>query len=226
MILSTLLPAKAAAALVGAGALVLGGGAVAAYAGVLPPSLQGVAHAVVGAPAADDQGDQATESPDPSTSPEPSDEAKTADPSESPDPSVSPQAAGASSASAPDPSTSPSPHGPDATGPAAFGLCNAHAHGGLPDHSTAYQALAAAASAAATAAAGTAPPAPAGATPAAPTDPVDAYCATVLNPTGAASPTASVAPSADSTAGPGHKHAKVHPNKKTSHPNHGHGGSH
>ena len=57
MILSTLLTAKAAAALLGAGALVVGGTA-AAYAGVLPSPLQSVAHAVVGAPAADqdDQG--------------------------------------------------------------------------------------------------------------------------------------------------------------------------
>lgn len=35
--------------------------------------------------------------------------------------------------------------GPDATGSAAWGLCNARAHGGLPDHSTAFSALEAAA---------------------------------------------------------------------------------
>lgn len=35
--------------------------------------------------------------------------------------------------------------GPDATGSAAYGLCNAWSNGGLPDHSTAYGALEAAA---------------------------------------------------------------------------------
>jgi hypothetical protein len=35
--------------------------------------------------------------------------------------------------------------GPDATGPAAFGLCNAFAHGGIPTWTAPYRALAAAA---------------------------------------------------------------------------------
>lgn len=47
-------------------------------------------------------------------------------------------------------------HGPDATGDAAWGLCNARSHGGLPGHSTAGEALDAAAD-----------------------GDVDAYCATV-----------------------------------------------
>jgi hypothetical protein len=44
----------------------------------------------------------------------------------------------------PEPSTSASPVGPDATGPAAFGLCTAFTAGGLSTHSIAYGALVAA----------------------------------------------------------------------------------
>jgi hypothetical protein len=44
----------------------------------------------------------------------------------------------------PQPSTSASPVGPDATGPAAFGLCTAFTAGGLSTHSIAYGALLAA----------------------------------------------------------------------------------
>jgi hypothetical protein len=252
MILSTLLSAKTAAAAVGAGALVLGGGTVAAYAGVLPTSLQDVAHVVVGAPAPEDQV-AATGSPDPSTSAEPSepaDASEAPDPSESPEPSESPKAAGtADSPAASAAAATAGVRGPDATGPAAFGLCTAHTHGGLPEHSTAYQALAAAAAAAAAAIA-PAPTgsAPAGTAPAAPTatqgaDPaaaVDAYCRSVLDPTGAASPAATAAPSASpsaDTAAPTPKHgqtkAKANHKHKTktkaehgAHPNRGQGGAH
>jgi len=44
----------------------------------------------------------------------------------------------------PSPSSSASPVGPDATGPAAFGLCTAYTAGGLSTHSIAYGALLAA----------------------------------------------------------------------------------
>lgn len=44
----------------------------------------------------------------------------------------------------PQPSSSASPVGPDATGPAAFGLCTAFTAGGLSTHSIAYGALLAA----------------------------------------------------------------------------------
>jgi len=59
-------------------------------------------------------------------------DSETPDPtvSESPDPSESPE-----------PSSSASPVGPDATGPAAFGLCTAYTAGGLSTHSIAYGAL-------------------------------------------------------------------------------------
>jgi hypothetical protein len=220
MILTTLLSAKTAAAVVGAGALVLGGGTVAAYAGVLPAGLQIVAHDVVGAPAPAGQGDDAADAPDPS---------KTAEPSESPDPSESPKtAATADSTATTDPTASPSAKGPDATGPARFGLCNAHQHGGLPEHSTAYQALLAAATAAAAAApsAPTAPGTPAGTagtptTTTPTTDPVQVYCDGVL---GITTPPAASAPSGDTVAGSTTKHGKAHQAKKSKHTSHRHGG--
>jgi len=55
--------------------------------------------------------------------------------SETPDPTDS---------ESPDPTSSDAAHGPDATGPAAFGLCTAYTSGGLSSHSTAYKALLAA----------------------------------------------------------------------------------
>ena len=59
-------------------------------------------------------------------------DSETTDPTESasPDPSDSP-----------DPSSSATPVGPDATGPAAFGLCTAYTAGGLSTHSIAFGAL-------------------------------------------------------------------------------------
>jgi hypothetical protein len=189
MILSTLLTAKTAAAVLGAGALVVGGTA-AAYAGVLPSSLQSVAHAVVGAPAGqNDQGDDdATESPKTSESPEATESPKADDT--------------AGSTESPDPSTSPSAQGPDATGPAAKGLCTAHSHGGLPDHSTAGKALIAAAG----------------------TSTVDDYCATVLNPSATPTTSPSESSSTDTSAAPttttthGKSQAAKHAKAK-----HGHG---
>lgn len=59
----------------------------------------------------------------------------------------------ASHAATPEPTAKPSrtatPVGPDATGPAAFGLCNAYTHGGLHASSTAHASLEAAAKGAA-----------------------------------------------------------------------------
>jgi hypothetical protein len=85
-LLTSLLPARAAAAAAVA-ALGAGGFATAAFAGALPAPAQQFAHHTIGAPA-----------PDSSPS------------------------AGAH------PSTTGTPAGPDATGPAAFGLCTAYAH--------------------------------------------------------------------------------------------------
>jgi len=181
MLLSALLSAKAVA-VVGAGVVVLSGATTAAaYAGVLPASLQTVAHDTVGAPDPSQSADP-SESPEPSDSASPSESAdptksadasksadptksagptKSADPSESLDPTDSATPSDSTSPGGPNvPSPSESPKGPDATGPAAFGLCNAYAHGGLPQNSTAYRALLAAAG----------------------TGTVDAYCATIPHP--------------------------------------------
>ena len=64
-----------------------------------------------------------------------------------PDPTASATAETADSTEAPNPSSTPK--GPDATGSAAFGLCNAFTHGGLGSKSTAYKSLLTAASGAA-----------------------------------------------------------------------------
>lgn len=70
-----------------------------------------------------------------------------------------PTASESDSPESPSPSTSASPVGPDATGPAAFGLCTAYTAGGLSTHSIAYGALLAASS----------------------DGDISAYCATVLS---------------------------------------------
>lgn len=68
-----------------------------------------------------------------------------------PDPATSATAETADSTEAPNPTSTPK--GPDATGSAAFGLCNAFTHGGLGSNSTAYKSLLTAASGAANVAA-------------------------------------------------------------------------
>jgi len=88
--ISTLVGAKLGAALA-AGAVSFGAVGAAAYTGVLPPGLQDMAHASIGAPAAD-QGETSDATKD---------------------------AADATKSTA---------VGPDAKGPAAFGLCTAWAH--------------------------------------------------------------------------------------------------
>ena len=114
-LLTVLLTAKAAAA-AAAAAVALGGVAAAAYTGTLPAPAQQFAHGVIGAP-----------------SPQPSHRPATPQPSHRP--------------GTPQPSYRPGvPHatpartdavGPDATGPAAFGLCTAYAH--ATAHGTASQ---------------------------------------------------------------------------------------
>jgi hypothetical protein len=104
----TTLGGKVAIGLLAGGAAVVGGTAVAAYADLLPASIQQAAHDSIGAPVPG-----ATDTPVPTTTP-------TATPKST-------------------------PVGPDATGPAAFGLCTAFTHGGLNVSSTAYASLASAA---------------------------------------------------------------------------------
>jgi hypothetical protein len=106
-LLTSLLTAKAAAA-AGAAAIALGGGvAAAAYTSTLPAPAQQFAHSVIGAP-----------SPQPSHRPG------------SPQPSHRPGTLQATPART-------DAGGPDATGPAAFGLCTAYAH--AKAHGTASQ---------------------------------------------------------------------------------------
>lgn len=131
----SLLAGKLAA---GAAAVTLGATAAAAYAGALPAPLQELAHRTVRAPAAGAV-TVVPATPSPTGTAQPT-------PSASPSPTPSPTGAG---------------QGPDATGPAVFGLCTAYRSGGLAPSSTAYRSLAAAAGG------------PGG---------IDAYCATVPAP--------------------------------------------
>ena len=127
--------------------LALGGTAFAAFSGSLPIAAQNLAHTVIGAPAA------------PPSSVPPEHPSATASESED-----------AASARA---SVSATPVGPDASGPAAFGLCTAwtaHQSGGAstnPEDSVAFKNLATAAGGA---------------------DKIAAYCATVTQPSSSAHP--------------------------------------
>lgn len=98
-----------------AGGTIAAGGAAAAYTGALPAPLQQGSHDLIGAPA------PAAAHPLPDAASEGQDKAADAG------------------------TDSDDGAGPDATGPAAFGLCTAFTHGGLDPASTAYKSLAAAA---------------------------------------------------------------------------------
>jgi hypothetical protein len=113
--LSTLLAAKVAGAAAVLATLAAG---AAAYTGSLPTALQDVAHHTIGAPAA-----EKTRQPDSHSH----DRATTTTPT--------PRSTGSSDAAP----------GPNATGPAAYGLCTAYTHGGLATTSTAYRSLSVAA---------------------------------------------------------------------------------
>ncbi|NEM90063.1 hypothetical protein [Galbitalea soli] len=139
------------------------GGTVAAYAGVLPAPLQQVAHSAIGAPSVGTSDE--TPQPGDTSSPEPSD---TPDPTDTPEPTdtATPEP---TDTAVPTPSPTTDAKGPDATGPAAFGLCTAYTHGGLHHPSTAHAALALASG---------------GETG------IDAYCALVLGTVPTSTPTA------------------------------------
>ncbi|KQX62098.1 hypothetical protein [Angustibacter sp. Root456] len=113
-VLSTLIGSKLALA-AAAGAVTLGGVSAAAFTGSLPDGAQALAHQVIGAPAADDT--DSADSTDSTDSAQDDDATETA--TEAPS-----EAATATD----EPTSSPSatPVGPDATGPAAFGLCTAY----------------------------------------------------------------------------------------------------
>ena len=122
-LLTSLLTAKAAAAVAAAAATALGGVAAAAYTGTLPAPAQQFAHSVIGAP-----------------SPQPSHRPGTPQPSHRPG---TPQATPVRTDTT----------GPEATGPAASGLCTAYthakAHGRASQKAVAFRNLAAAAGGAA-----------------------------------------------------------------------------
>jgi hypothetical protein len=141
----------------------------AAYTGSLPGPLQRVAHSVVGAPA-DDQGsgDATDEATDEATD--------SATPTESPTGS----------------DTSHAAVGPDATGPAAFGLCTAWSKGGLATTSVSYLNLSTAAGGA---------------------DGIAAYCATIVKPGSTATH-----PSGSPTSHPGGSPTSHPGGSPTSHP--------
>jgi len=139
---TTLVTSKIAAGALAVGTLVVGGTTTAAYAGALPAPLQQGAHSVIGAPAASTDEDSTTDTDEDTTKTD-TDEDSTTKTDEETD------------------SSSPSRVGPDATGPAAYGLCRAYTHGGLNASSTAYGSLAAAANGAAN---------------------IAGYCATVASP--------------------------------------------
>lgn len=125
--LATLVGSKLAIGLVTAG-VVAAAGTGAAFTGVLPTAAQHAAHDLIGAPQPQVNA-QAAVSAEATVTP-------TATPTATPTPSTSPTAA---------PALKAAPVGPDATGPAALGLCNAFGHGGLATSSTAYANLVSAA---------------------------------------------------------------------------------
>jgi hypothetical protein len=139
---TALLTSKVAAGALAAGTLAIGGTAAAAYTGNLPTPLQQSAHNLVGAPAPAASAALATR-----TTPTDTTEAT--------------EATEATEKATATDSPSATPVGPDATGPAAYGLCQAFTRGGLDSSSTAYRSLTIAASGASD---------------------IAAYCAAVVSP--------------------------------------------
>lgn len=119
---TVLVTSKIAAGILAGGTIAAGGTAAAAYTGSLPAPLQQSSHDLIGAPA------PAAVSTAPEHKPEADTHGKASKPADTPEPR-----------------TEATPAGPDATGPAAFGLCTAFTNGGLDPASPAYKSLAAAA---------------------------------------------------------------------------------
>ncbi len=159
---TTLVSSKLAVAAVAVGTVAVGGTVAAAATGAIPSLHIQNAHAQVGVPA-DAQSPDETASPDPSETPTP-------EPSDSVTPSAS-----------------ETPVGPDASGPAAFGLCTAYTKGGLDSSSTAYGSLVSAAGGASN---------------------IATYCATIMHPGQSASHRPSALPT---QAAAGSDHASVAP---------------
>ena len=149
-LITAALSTKVLVSLVATGVIAFGGTGLAAYAGVLPDGLQQTASEIIGAPTPED-----VVAPDAGVV---ADEESTIDTGTGTGTDTEvPDSASDTEDSEPDPILDSK--GPDATGSAAYGLCNAYSRGGLPEHSTAYQSLFRAADA-----------------------DTDAYCATVTKP--------------------------------------------
>jgi hypothetical protein len=129
---------KIAASALAAGALAVGGTGAAAFAGALPSDVQQSAHELLGAPAPRVGGVSETAKAGATAAAESSASAK---------PSASAEAAGSGAAADQnaDAEASATAVGPDATGPAAYGLCTAFTKGGLAASSTGFASLAIAA---------------------------------------------------------------------------------
>ena len=187
VMLSTLLTAKVGLA-AAASAATLGGAAAVAYSGGLPTGPQNLAHHTIGAPAAAHLGTDGLTVEGTGTDTEGTDtETDTADSTATP---------------------TATPVGPDATGPAAYGLCRAyaasHKHGTKADKSIAFRNLATAAGGA---------------------DNIAAYCAGVPHPGPSSHPTGKPTdrpghptgkPTAKPTDRPSHSTGK--PTDRPSHP--------
>ena len=121
---------KLAVGLFTAGIVAFGGAGAASYAGVLPDGLQQTASEIIGAPAPDEAA--------PVGDPTVTDEAPLAD---APSGGTTAEDTTSGDTTTDTPTDSAAVKGPDASGSAAYGLCNASQHGGLADHSTAYASL-------------------------------------------------------------------------------------
>ncbi|MDR6506921.1 protein tyrosine phosphatase [Arthrobacter oryzae] len=129
---------KIAASALAAGALAVGGTGAAAYAGALPSDVQQSAHELLGAPAPRVGGVSETAKGGATAD-------ASADASATPSASAEAAATGAAADQNADAEASATAVGPDATGPAAFGLCTAFTKGGLAASSTGFASLAIAA---------------------------------------------------------------------------------
>lgn len=125
---------KVAASALAAGTLAVGGTGAAAFAGALPTDVQQSAHELLGAPAPHVGGVSETATA-----------GATAEASATPSASASADAAGTGSDADASAEASATAVGPDATGPAAYGLCTAFTKGGLDASSTGFKSLAIAA---------------------------------------------------------------------------------
>jgi hypothetical protein len=119
---------KVAASVLAAGTLAVGGTGAAAFAGALPSDVQQSAHELLGAPAPHVGGVSKTATADANA------EATASD-------APSAAAAGAVEGENAEAKASAKAVGPDATGPAAFGLCTAFTKGGLDASSTGFKSL-------------------------------------------------------------------------------------